>query len=427
MNAKTKPAAASAMLDAANSLAILDDAETGTFMVNLDDIEIVDQVREVFETEDQTLADLGDSMEKNGQLQAVVICVNPNPASGKPWRLVAGERRCRAAKLKGWMQIEAKNKGELDEDDVDNMQTAENIHRLGLSLIEEAKQVEKVVKKLGSVEAAAKYFNKSMSWISKTRGLLNLPEHTQSLIDKGITANRETLNAVKGIEKRDPEKAKEVVAKLEANKAKPAAERQNSRNIAEKEAVQVKKADAKAKVAKEVEKTAKPTVKEPKWLAEQRERDSKLSGSKTDPNEPKPRGQTLPPDNHELPGIPTTGKKPVKTTSVGRFDSFKEEDEKYFDKAVRYIDKQYFDETSLVKDAVADIRADGNCASFIENELVKAHNSGGKVSKEQFGFTLRRNLKEETFAAKGIRAFFMHAFCEGFAGLELDIELQNYE
>lgn len=407
MNTKTKSTAASAMLDAANSLAMLDDAETGTFMANLDDIEIVEQVRTVFETEEQTLEDLGDSMEKDGQMQPVVLRVNPDPASGKPWRLVAGERRCRAAKLKGWTQIEAKNKGELDDDAAESMQTAENIHRLGLSLLEEANQVEKMVKKLGSVEAAAKFFNKSMSWVSKTRGLVNLPEHTQSLIDKGITANRETLNAVKGIEKRDPEKAKEVVDKLVANKAKPAAERQNSRAIAEKEAVQVKKTDAKAKLAKTAAAPVKPSAK--------------------DPNGPKERGQTLPPENYELPGLPPSEqKKPVKT-SVGRFDTFKENDEKFFDKAVRYIDKQYFDEAALVKDAVADIRADGNCMSFIERELEAAFNAGKKVSKDQFGFTLRRNLKEEAFMPTGIRAFFMHAFCEGFAGLELDIELPNYE
>ena len=46
------------------------------FTVDLDDVEIIDQVREEFESEDQGLAELGDSLAKF-QLQAILLRLMP--------------------------------------------------------------------------------------------------------------------------------------------------------------------------------------------------------------------------------------------------------------------------------------------------------------------------------------------------------------
>ena len=81
------------------------------FPVSLDDIEIVDQVREEFESDDQGLAELGDSLAKF-QIQAILLRLMP-AGHPKPYRLVAGERRVRAAKLKGASLVGAKLQGAI--------------------------------------------------------------------------------------------------------------------------------------------------------------------------------------------------------------------------------------------------------------------------------------------------------------------------
>ena len=65
-------------------------------MANLDDIEIRVQVREEFEDEENSLADLGRSLRKH-QIQSLLLALNP-PGSDKPYLLVAGERRVRGAR-----------------------------------------------------------------------------------------------------------------------------------------------------------------------------------------------------------------------------------------------------------------------------------------------------------------------------------------
>jgi len=100
-------------------------------MVNLDDVEIEAQVREEFEDEGNDLASLGKSLRKR-QLQAIVIRPN-REGRDKPYLLVAGERRMRAARLEGLPQLRARVV-EMDDQEAEDMQLAENIHRDGIGL-----------------------------------------------------------------------------------------------------------------------------------------------------------------------------------------------------------------------------------------------------------------------------------------------------
>lgn len=68
-------------------------------MANLDDIEIVAQVREEFESEGDELALLGKSLRKR-QLQAILLRHNVVGAV-KPWLLVAENAGCAPLALKG--------------------------------------------------------------------------------------------------------------------------------------------------------------------------------------------------------------------------------------------------------------------------------------------------------------------------------------
>ena len=82
--------------------ALFAQSEDPEFMVELDDIEIVDQVREQMEDDEQDLNGLGDSLVKY-QIQAIFLRIMP-AGHLKPYRPVAGERRYRAARLKGLPQ-----------------------------------------------------------------------------------------------------------------------------------------------------------------------------------------------------------------------------------------------------------------------------------------------------------------------------------
>jgi ParB family transcriptional regulator, chromosome partitioning protein len=228
-------------------------------LVNLYDIEVEVQVREEFEDVENELADLGRSLRRR-QLQAIVVRPNRDGRE-KPYLLVAGERRHRAALLEGLPQLRARVM-EMDDEEAEDMQLAENIHRKNLTQIEEAKKIQRDLDSLGNVEAVLKKHHKSRAWLSKTLSLLNLPEQAKRLVIENVSADLEVINTVKTIEKIDPVKAKELVDDLKDTRGKS-----NARDKA-------------AAVKDEVKPSKKPKKEEktPKWLEEQRERDTELEG-----------------------------------------------------------------------------------------------------------------------------------------------------
>lgn len=186
-------------------------------MVNLDDVAIEAQVREEFEDEGNDLASLGKSLRKR-QLQAIVIRPN-REGHDKPFLLVAGERRMRAARLEGLPQLRARVV-EMDDQEAEDMQLAENIHRKNLTQIEEAKKIQRDLDQLGDTDAVLEKHHKSRAWLSKMLALLTLPEQAKRLVTENVSADIEVINTVKTIEKVDPEAAKELVDDLKATRGK---------------------------------------------------------------------------------------------------------------------------------------------------------------------------------------------------------------
>jgi ParB family chromosome partitioning protein len=187
-------------------------------LINVDDIEVVEQVREEFEDEENSLADLAASMKERGLLQAIVI--RPIDGGPKPFRLIAGERRYRAATLNGWEQIRARVLGPMTDEEAEDAQLAENIHRKNLTQIEEAKKIQRDLDRLGSVEAVLEKHQKSRAWLSKVLSLLSLPGQTKRLVTENISADLEVINTVKTVEKADPQAAKELVDDLKQTRGK---------------------------------------------------------------------------------------------------------------------------------------------------------------------------------------------------------------
>ncbi len=197
--------------------ALFGNTEMPEFDVDLDDVEIVGQVREEFENDEQGLAELGASLAKM-QIQSILLRVMP-AGHPKPYRLVAGERRIRAARLQGLTKLRAKAK-ELTEEEAEDLQFAENTHRKNLTQIEEAKKIQRDLDTLGSVEAVLARHNKGRPWLSKMLSLLNLPEQAKRLVNESISADTEVISTVRQVEKVSPEKAKELVDELKKTRGK---------------------------------------------------------------------------------------------------------------------------------------------------------------------------------------------------------------
>ena len=177
-------------------------------LVFLDDIEVLPQIREILEDEDHPLADLADDIKARGVLQPILI-----RQTDTGYVLIAGERRYRACRMAGLGQIPAYIRIMTDEE-AEDAQFAENIHRKNLTQIEEAKKIQRDLDRLGSIQAVLQHHHKGKSWASKILGLLNLPDQAKRLITENVSADIELIHTVKTIEKKDPEVARQLVDDL---------------------------------------------------------------------------------------------------------------------------------------------------------------------------------------------------------------------
>ena len=193
--------------------ALFADSANNFSMVYLDQIEVKGQLRQEFEDDENSLAELADSIKARGVLQPVLLRPNPNGKSKAAYELVAGERRYRASLMAELEQIPAYIR-ELTDEEAEDAQYAENVQRKNLTQIEEAKKLQRDLDKLGSTDAVLQKHNKSRAWLSKMLNLLYLPENTRRLVTENISADVEVINSVKGIERKNPLEAKALVDEL---------------------------------------------------------------------------------------------------------------------------------------------------------------------------------------------------------------------
>ena len=194
--------------------ALFNDQGAQYSMVLLEMIAVKQQIREDFEDEENTLEDLAASIAAQGLLQPILL---RSTADG--YELIAGERRLRAAKLAGLELIPSYIR-EMTDEEAEDAQMAENIHRKNLTQIEEAKKIQRDLNRLGSIEAVLEKHHKSRSWLSKILALLDLPEQAKRLVTENVSADLEVINTVKTVEKADPEKARALVDDLKDTRGK---------------------------------------------------------------------------------------------------------------------------------------------------------------------------------------------------------------
>lgn len=136
------------------------------------------------------------------------------------YEIIAGERRWRAALHAGLQSIPILIKT-VDSATVERMHLQENIQRENLSTTALARSVQKHLDDAGGdLAIVAKVYGKDKSWVSKLSSIARGGEAMQELVAQGVTSDRAVLASVAGIERSDPEQARDLVDMLKTSKAK---------------------------------------------------------------------------------------------------------------------------------------------------------------------------------------------------------------
>jgi ParB family transcriptional regulator, chromosome partitioning protein len=131
--------------------------------------------------DEDTLAGLADSIRARGLLQPIVV----RALAGGRYELLAGERRLRAARIAELESIPALVR-EADERDQLDIALAENMARVDLNPVEEARACATLVDDLGlTKEEVGRRVGRSRVAISNLIRLLDLPEDALELIARG--------------------------------------------------------------------------------------------------------------------------------------------------------------------------------------------------------------------------------------------------
>jgi ParB family chromosome partitioning protein len=140
------------------------------------------QVRKNFD--ESELHSLSQSIKNNGIFQPIVV-VSDKEENGK-YKIVAGERRWRAAQLANIHEVPIILRDDLSSDKIVEISLLENLERSDLNPIEEAKGYEELINKYNyTQEKVAKIFSKSRPYITNFLRLLSLPDEIKSFIVDG--------------------------------------------------------------------------------------------------------------------------------------------------------------------------------------------------------------------------------------------------
>lgn len=152
----------------------------GVIEININEIEPNnDQPRKKFD--EDKLQQLANSIKEHGIVQPVIVS-----REGEYYKLIAGERRWRAARLAGLKKIPAITK-EFTEREIMEISLIENIQREDLNAVEEAAAYKRLIEEFNMTqEEIADKIGKSRSAVANILRLLNLDERVKNYIIDGV-------------------------------------------------------------------------------------------------------------------------------------------------------------------------------------------------------------------------------------------------
>lgn len=154
--------------------------EENAVTLSVDEIEPNrEQPRKTFDA--AALAELSDSIREHGVIQPLLV----RPMADGSYRLVAGERRYRAARMAGLTEVPVTVR-EMSDEEESIFALIENLQREDLNVIEEAEGLKRLIDSFGlTQEQAAARVGKSRTAVTNSLRLLNLPEEITVLVKDG--------------------------------------------------------------------------------------------------------------------------------------------------------------------------------------------------------------------------------------------------
>ena len=161
-----------------------DTKDSGNMMLRLSSIEPnKDQPRKQFD--EDALMELADSIRQHGVIQPLLV----RPLDNGMYQLVAGERRWRASRMAGLMEVPVVIR-DLSDHEAMEIALIENLQRKDLNVIEEALGYQQLMDKYNMTqEKVAERVGKSRPAVANALRLLNLPEQVIDMVKAGeVTA-----------------------------------------------------------------------------------------------------------------------------------------------------------------------------------------------------------------------------------------------
>ncbi|MDX6769027.1 MAG: ParB/RepB/Spo0J family partition protein [Elusimicrobiota bacterium] len=152
--------------------------ERALLSIPLDKVEIVENVRRNFDAAE--MKELAANIKKVGILQNIIVIRNGKGA----YTLSAGERRVRAARMAGLVEIPAS----VYEEGVDPkmLQVFENLHRKDVGPVEEARGFKHLLDEgKHTIEGLAQAVDKSVKYVTRSIRLLELPKAAVKAVEAG--------------------------------------------------------------------------------------------------------------------------------------------------------------------------------------------------------------------------------------------------
>mgnify|MGYP002777278899 CR=1 FL=1 len=176
--------------------------------IPIDRIACAPQVRESVDA--KALAGLTQSLREVGLIHPVLV--RPD---GESWCMLDGHRRLAAARQCGWATISAiVAEADLSEADVVERQLLSAVQRAGLSPMERARAIDRLIKETGwSGARVATRLGLSPASVSKLLALLVLPAQAQADVEKGELAASTAYEIVRTVDASDRSRLLEEAAR----------------------------------------------------------------------------------------------------------------------------------------------------------------------------------------------------------------------
>lgn len=127
---------------------------------------------------EHALAELADSIKQHGVLQPLIVL-----QEGEGYKIIAGERRYRAAQLAGLSDIPARV--HRDPATVREVQLVENLQREDLGLLDEARALFELRQSMdSSIRGLEEVTGKSKSYIARRLKILDMPKDVQAMLER---------------------------------------------------------------------------------------------------------------------------------------------------------------------------------------------------------------------------------------------------